>query len=95
MVQLGLRWCYDTCAVKANQNVHLLLWGFIHLAQAVVNDSLVAGELTLVLKMHWEIKHSLLWVLLAAIPLHTGSSKPRGRQRTLGDGIIHLSGTTG
>lgn len=69
--------------------------GLNHLAQAMVNNNLVARELALVLKTHWEIKHSLLWMLLAAIPLHTGSSKHRGRQRTLGDGIIHLSGTRG
>lgn len=49
-----------------------------------MNDHLAPGELVLVLEMHWEMKHSLLWVLLAAIPLHAGISNT-GREGTLDD----------
>jgi len=95
MPRLGLQWHYDVLAVKAEQNVHLLLWGPIRLVQATVKDWLIPGELALPWKTHGEIQHGLLWALLAAVPLHAGISKRRGRQGTLGDAIIRLSGTRG
>lgn len=49
-----------------------------------MNNHLAPGELVLVLEIHGEMKHSLLWVLLAAIPVRAWISNT-GREGMLDD----------
>lgn len=51
---------------------------------STVNNHVAPGELVLMLEIQWEMKHSLLWVLLAAIPFGAGISNTV-REGTLDD----------